>query len=50
MVAHNIRTLDTFLRAAEGIDTKKRTRRKSRRNPDEILVKVRKQHDARKAA
>lgn len=49
-VAHNIRTIDNHLRAAEGIDTKKSSRRQSRRLDEEKLLDIRKQRDGRTAA
>lgn len=50
MVAHNLRTIDNFLRTAEGIDTKKSQRRRTRRADDEKLTRIRKQPDGRTAA
>ncbi len=48
---HNLRTLDAFIRTAEGIDTKKSRKRRSDAIPeDELLTKVSKQKDGRKAA
>jgi hypothetical protein len=50
MVAHNLRTIDNFLRIAEGIDTKKSQRRRTRRADDEKLAHISKQRDRRTAA
>lgn len=50
VVAHNVRTIDNYLRTAEGIDTKKSTRRQSRRSGEEKIGGIRKQLDGRSAA
>jgi hypothetical protein len=50
VVAHNVRTIDNYLRTAEGIDTKKSTRRQSRRTGEEKIGGIRKQPDGRSAA
>jgi len=49
VVAHNVRTIDNYLRTAEGIDTKKSTRRQSRRSGEEKIGGIRKQIDGRSA-
>lgn len=50
VVAHNVRTLDNYMRIAEGIDTKKSSRRQSRRSDSEKIHGVRQQRDGRSAA
>lgn len=50
LVAHNIRTIDVFVRKAEGIDTTKSASRRSRRDTAETLTDIRPQRDGRAAA
>jgi len=50
LVAHNIRTIDIFVRKAEGIDTTKSASRRSRRDITETLTDIRPQRDGRAAA
>lgn len=50
LVAHNSRTMDNFVRKAEGIDTTKSASRRSRRDITEALIDIRPQRDGRAAA